>query len=85
MIVDKIPRETVHYCERFLELLISIEAQLPTRRFFTACLEDTHVVVRCKLSNLIRREEGGLFKQVNAYNCIDMCNKPCIVQSFLNL
>lgn len=56
----------VHYCERFLELMIDLEALLPTRRFFNTILDDCHMVVRCNLSNLNRREEGKLFSQVNA-------------------
>ena len=54
----------VHYCERFLELLIDIEAQMPTRRFFNVLMDDRHVVVRCKLSQLIARKEGKLFRQL---------------------
>lgn len=54
----------VHYCERFLELLVDIEAQLPTRRFVNALIDGRHVVVRCKLSQLIHRPEGKLFGQV---------------------
>lgn len=56
--------ETVRYCERFLELLIDLEALLPTRRFFNTVLDDSHLVVRCALAPLIRREEGTLFLQL---------------------
>jgi intron-binding protein aquarius len=38
--------------------------QLPTRRFFRAVLEDSHFVVRCKLSALYSRSEGALFRQL---------------------
>ncbi|CAL1539785.1 unnamed protein product [Lymnaea stagnalis] len=69
-ILDSIPFKAsadpnkMHYCERFLELLIDIEAQLPTRRFVNALIDDRHVVVRCKLSQLILRPEGKLFGQL---------------------
>lgn len=69
-VLDSIPlrgtvdNNKVHYCERFLELLIDIEAQLPTRRFVNILLDDRHVVVRCKLSQLIQRPEGKLFEQL---------------------
>ncbi|XP_005109242.1 RNA helicase aquarius [Aplysia californica] len=69
-ILDSIPLKghadynKVHYCERFLELLIDTEAQLPTRRFVNTLLDDRHVVVRCKLSQLILRKEGKLFSQL---------------------
>ncbi|ENN70799.1 hypothetical protein YQE_12464, partial [Dendroctonus ponderosae] len=66
------PPDKVHYCERFLELVIDLEALLPTRRFFNTVLDDCHVVVRCWLSGLIKRPEGHLFSQVST-KC--MCMK----------
>lgn len=56
--------ETIRYCERFLELLIDLEALLPTRRFFNTVLDDCHLVVRCALAPLILRSEGNLFLQL---------------------
>lgn len=56
--------ETVRYCERFLELIIDLEALLPTRRFFNTVLDDCHLVVRCSLAPLIQRPEGQLFVQL---------------------
>lgn len=57
--------DKVHYCERFLELLVDLEALLPTRRFFNTLVDDHHLVVKCHLSGLVRREsEGRLFKQL---------------------
>ncbi|XP_049959812.1 RNA helicase aquarius [Schistocerca serialis cubense] len=69
-LLETIPEEgplsddVVHYCERFLELLIDLEALLPTRRFFNTVLDDTHLVVRCYLSSLPQRPEGNLFAQL---------------------
>ena len=57
--------EAVHYCERFLELVIDLEALLPTRRFFNVVMDDGHLVTRCHLSALCRRSEGKLFSQVS--------------------
>ncbi|XP_014252193.1 intron-binding protein aquarius [Cimex lectularius] len=68
--LDKIPVEskidesTVQYCERFLELMIDLEASLPTRRFFNVLLDDCQLVLRCQLSNLAKRSEGKLFLQL---------------------
>nr|XP_018901599.1 PREDICTED: intron-binding protein aquarius [Bemisia tabaci] len=68
--LDQIPEEGVvsaeylHYCERFLELMIDLEALLPTRRFFNTVLDDTHLVTRCSLSSLTKRPEGNLFVQL---------------------
>ncbi|CAG9565436.1 unnamed protein product [Danaus chrysippus] len=55
--------DAVRYCERFLELVIELEALLPTRRFFNTVLDDCHLVVRCQLAPLVRRTEGQLFAQ----------------------
>lgn len=63
-ITGEISEEKVHYCERFLELMIDLEALLLTRRFFNVVLDDVHLVVRCKLAPLNRRVEGKLFSQV---------------------
>ncbi|KAK2580206.1 hypothetical protein KPH14_012466 [Odynerus spinipes] len=57
--------DKIRYCERFLELVIDLEALLPTRRFFNTVMDDCHLVVRCQLSNLLHRPEGGLFGQVS--------------------
>lgn len=59
-----VPVEKIQYCERFLELMIDLEALLPTRRFFNTVLDDCHLVVRCHLASLLRRPEGNLFAQL---------------------
>lgn len=56
--------ENVHYCEHFVEHLIDLEALPLTRRFCNVLLDDSHVVVKCHLSNLNRRQEGRLFSQL---------------------
>lgn len=56
--------ETVTYCERFIELMVDLEALLPTRRYFNVVIDDSHLVVRCSLSNLAKRPEGRLFMQL---------------------
>jgi intron-binding protein aquarius len=65
---EKLPKnmfDVIRYCERFLELMIDLEALLPTRRFFNALLDDMHVVIVSKMSNLIKRpNEGKLFGQL---------------------
>ena len=60
----QVSADKVQYCERFIELLIDIEAQLPTRRFFNVLLDDSHCVVKCQLSDLVKRKEGKLFSEV---------------------
>lgn len=56
--------DRVRYCERFLELIIDLEALLPTRRFFNTVMDDCHLVVHCQMSNLVKSEAGNLFSQV---------------------
>ncbi|XP_041357905.1 RNA helicase aquarius-like [Gigantopelta aegis] len=69
-ILDSIPatgkgfKDKIYYCERFLELMIDIEAQLPTRRFFNVLMDSTHLIVRSKLSKLKNREDGTLFGEL---------------------
>lgn len=56
--------QSIRYCERFLELMIDLEALLPTRRFFNTVMDDCHLVVRCQMAPLTRRPEGQLFDQL---------------------
>lgn len=56
--------DVVCYCERFIDFLIDLEALLPTRRFFNAVLDDSHVVILAFKSNLYNRKEGKLFGQL---------------------
>ncbi|GJJ70103.1 intron-binding protein aquarius [Entomortierella parvispora] len=58
-------QDKIAYCERFLEFLIDLEAQLPTRRFFNTLLEDHQIVTICKLSKLAcDKVSGTLFSQL---------------------
>lgn len=52
----------VRYCERFVEFLLDLVSQLPTRRFFIVVMDDFHVVEWCKISNLFG--EARLFTQL---------------------
>ncbi|CDW53020.1 intron binding protein aquarius [Trichuris trichiura] len=70
-VLNSIPSEgrcdlaAVRYCERFLEFLIDLNSLLPIRRFFNAILQANHIVTSCYLSNLFKREEGKLFRQLS--------------------
>lgn len=63
-VLGDVKPEVIQYCERFLELMIDLEALLPTRRFFNTVMDDCHLVVRCHLAALRSREDGNLFSQV---------------------
>ncbi|XP_047322959.1 RNA helicase aquarius [Impatiens glandulifera] len=52
------------YCERFMEFLIDLLSQLPTRRFLKPLIADVAVVSKCHLSTLYRHEKGKLFAQL---------------------
>lgn len=67
--------EIVRYCERFLEFVIDLEALLPTRRFFNTVLDDSHLVVRCSIAPLMKRQEGKLFSQVSNRKKLYKCNE----------
>lgn len=57
--------EKIAYCERFMEFLIDLEAQLPTRRYFNTLVEDHQIVAICKLSKFASNKESGvLFSQL---------------------
>ncbi|KAK4424856.1 RNA helicase aquarius [Sesamum alatum] len=54
----------VLYCERFMEFLIDLLSQLPTRRLVRPLVADVAVVSKCHLSALYRHEKGKLFAQL---------------------
>ncbi len=53
-----IGRQALLYCERFVELLTDLLAQLPTRRLTHALLEDQALLVKCRLSALMHHQQG---------------------------
>lgn len=52
------------FCERFIEFLIDLDSVSIIRRLFNAILDDSHVLIICKNSNLSRRPDGRLFNQM---------------------
>lgn len=36
------------YCDRFLELMIDLECQIPTRRYFNTVFDDHDVIAQCR-------------------------------------
>ncbi|GAB4832249.1 hypothetical protein Ancab_006264 [Ancistrocladus abbreviatus] len=55
---------SVLYCERFMEFLIDLLSQLPTRRYLRPLVDDVAVVAKCHLSALYTHEKGKLFSQL---------------------
>ncbi|RAL47940.1 hypothetical protein DM860_015727 [Cuscuta australis] len=60
----KVDDACVLYCERFMEFLIDLLSQLPTRRYVRALVADLAVVAKCHLSALYKHEKGKLFGQL---------------------
>lgn len=67
-IKTKETKRKIFFCERFLEFMIDLLSQLPTRRFFLAILTDVHFAVTCDLSELNQlsqeKQPGHLFNQL---------------------
>ncbi|KAJ9563645.1 hypothetical protein OSB04_008805 [Centaurea solstitialis] len=61
---EQINEPSILYCERFMEFLIDLLSQLPTRRYFKPLVADVAVVAKCHLSVLYRHEKGKLFAQL---------------------
>ena len=52
------------YCERFVELLIDLQSQLPTRKYTNALIIDLHVLVATKLSPLYKDPKNQLLRDL---------------------
>ncbi|KAL2898346.1 RNA helicase aquarius [Bienertia sinuspersici] len=69
---EEVDDACVLYCERFMEFLIDLLSQLPTRRLYTLVLPrylrplvaDVAVVAKCHLSALYTHQRGKLFSQL---------------------
>ncbi|OVA07623.1 Intron-binding protein [Macleaya cordata] len=61
---DQVDNACVLYCERFMEFLIDLLSQLPTRRFLRPVVADVAVVSKCHLSALYNHARGRLFAQL---------------------
>ena len=63
--ITQIPQsENVVYCERFLEFLIDLESQLPTRRYMNTLLLDLNIVPLIRLSRLFDQDQNALFRDL---------------------
>jgi intron-binding protein aquarius len=64
--VSSIAINTLRFVERFVELLVDLLSQLPTRRYLVAVLDDMHFVLQCRRSLFVRskRPESDLFSRL---------------------
>ncbi|KAL2832412.1 hypothetical protein BDW59DRAFT_104706 [Aspergillus cavernicola] len=54
--------DNLRYCERFLEFLVDLESQLPTRRYVNTLLKDLHLLSVMRLSQMYRSADSALFR-----------------------
>ncbi|CAG8108974.1 unnamed protein product [Penicillium salamii] len=54
--------ENLLYCERFMELLVDLESQLPTRRYVNTLLRDLNLLAIIRLSQLYREPSNALLR-----------------------
>ncbi|EAW13357.1 RNA helicase aquarius [Aspergillus clavatus NRRL 1] len=52
----------LYYCERFLEFLVDLESQLPTRRYVNTMLKDLNLLPIIRLSQMYLSSENALFR-----------------------
>jgi intron-binding protein aquarius len=52
------------YCERFVELLIDLQSQLPTRKYTNVLIVDLHTLVAVRLSSLYKDVNNTLFRDL---------------------
>ncbi|CAI9769470.1 unnamed protein product [Fraxinus pennsylvanica] len=73
---EEVDDAAVLYCERFMEFLIDLLSQLPTRRLVRPLVADVAVISKCHLSALYRHEKGKLFAQLvdllQYYECFEI-------------
>ncbi|KAK2786907.1 hypothetical protein FQN51_003462 [Onygenales sp. PD_10] len=60
--VNSTDADNVRYCERFMEFLVDLDSQLPTRRYFNSILKDLNILSVIRLSKLYNDEPNALFR-----------------------
>lgn len=61
---SKTQKARLLYLERFVEWLVDLLSQLPTRRFTRVLLEDSALLVKVQHSDLLKMPQGMLFAQL---------------------
>ncbi|KAK2739281.1 hypothetical protein FQN57_006616 [Myotisia sp. PD_48] len=54
--------ENIRFCERFMEFLVDLESQLPTRRYVNALLKDLNLIPLIRKSNLYNDDKNSIFR-----------------------
>ncbi|KAI1005972.1 RNA helicase aquarius [Podosphaera aphanis] len=63
---NKKKSDNIRYCERFIELLIDLLSQLPTRRYVNTLLQDLNTLSAIRLSPAFNDEDNGLLRDLHA-------------------
>lgn len=50
-------KESLNYCERFLEFMIDLMTQITTRRFFFALFDDFHFILKTSQSEFLKSND----------------------------
>lgn len=61
LITEEEQGQRIRFCQRFLEFLIDLLSQLPTRRFIRTLLDNKGVLVKCKIKAI---EYDNLYLQL---------------------
>lgn len=54
--------DNIRYCERFMEFLVDLNSQLPTRRYVNSLLKDLNIVPVIRLSKAYNNEANALLR-----------------------
>lgn len=54
--------DNIRYCERFLELLVDLNSQLPTRRYVNTLLQDLNILAVIRLSEPYKSPDNSLIR-----------------------
>ena len=55
--------ESLRFCERFVQLLIDLESQLSTRRYFHSLLQDHLIILYAKQSQVYKQGQDAILKK----------------------
>lgn len=61
---EKSKADNVRYCERFIEFLIDLQSQLPTRRYVNTLFQDLHTLSAIRQSPVFNDEDNGLIRDL---------------------
>ena len=64
LVADIFELDYLEYCERFLEFLVDLESQLPTRRYVNTMLKDLNLLSLIRLSPLFSHPDNGLLRDL---------------------